>query len=226
MRILVNLVKWDAYLLFRYAVLPVALAIGCAYYALVALLDLPVKLVEFIIFSDPTMMGFVFVGVMVLFEKQLHTNEGLGVTPLKAWQYLYSKSIALSIPVLGVSLAIGMASGYRVSIPLLIVNVMLSSTLFLLLGFVGAVRVKTFNQYILIIPLFLAPTCLPLLDFFGVLPSPFFWIIPTQSTLYLFDAAFGDQNPWLVSLAIALLVLFNAIAFRFASKAYIEKYRG
>jgi fluoroquinolone transport system permease protein len=169
------------------------------------------------------MMGFVFVGVMVLFEKQAGTTSALVVTPLQPWQYLLSKSISLSIPAVIVSIAMAFAANVSVNYYLIVVAVVLTSILFLLLGFVGAQRVKTFNQYILIIPMFLAPLCVPIVDFFGLWETPLMWIIPTHSSLVLLRAAFGEVNMWKIVLSHLILVLYIFLAWKWALKEYRKR---
>jgi len=223
MRTFFNLLKWDVILLLKYGILPIALGIGALYIGLVFLLDIPSSIIVLLIFSDPSMMGFIFVGVMVLFEKQAGTSSALVVTPLQPWQYLLSKSISLSIPAAIVSLAIVFASQLDASYVLVVVAVVLTSILFLLLGFVGAQRVKTFNQYILIIPMFLMPFCIPLVDFFGLWQSQLMWIIPTHSSLKLLTAAFETIAIWEVLLSVSILLISIYLAWRWALRVYRAK---
>ncbi|NHB67558.1 ABC transporter permease [Perlabentimonas gracilis] len=223
MRTFFNLLKWDVILLLKYGILPIALGIGALYIGLVFLLDIPSSIIVLLIFSDPSMMGFIFVGVMVLFEKQAGTSSALVVTPLQPWQYLLSKSISLSIPAAIVSLAIVFASQLDASYVLVMVAVVLTSILFLLLGFVGAQRVKTFNQYILIIPMFLMPFCIPLVDFFGLWQSQLMWIIPTHSSLKLLTAAFETIAIWEVLLSVSILLISIYLAWRWALRVYRAK---
>jgi fluoroquinolone transport system permease protein len=223
MKTLLNLLKWDLILLVKYGILPVATGIGALYIVLIYLLNIPNNIVALLIFSDPSMMGFIFIGVMVLFEKQAGTSSVLVVTPLQPWQYLLSKSISLSIPAVIVALSMVLASQSGGSYVIVTVAVVLTSILFLLLGFVGAQRVKTFNQYILIIPMFLAPFCIPLVDYFGLWQSHLMWIIPTHSSLKLLSGAFGDIKLWEVTLSIAILTVSIYIAWQWALKVYKEK---
>jgi fluoroquinolone transport system permease protein len=223
MKALLNLLKWDLLLLLKYGILPVAMGVGVLYIGLVYLLNIPNYIIVLLIFSDPSMMGFIFVGVMVLFEKQAGTSSALVVTPLQPWQYLLSKSISLSIPAVIVSLAMVFASQSGGSYVLVTVAVVLTSILFLLLGFVGAQWVKTFNQYILIIPMFLMPFCIPLVDYFGLWQSQLMWIIPTHSSLKLLTAAFEGIATWEIVLSVSILLISISIVWRWALKVYRVK---
>jgi fluoroquinolone transport system permease protein len=223
MRIFIKLLKWDILLLVKYGILPVAMGIGTLYIALIYLFSIPIELVVFLIFSDPSMMGFVFIGVMVLFEKQAGTTMALAITPLQPWQYLLSKSVSLTIPALLISIVMGIATKASVSILLLLLGVSLTSVLFLLMGFVGALRVKTFNQYILIIPMFLAPLCIPLIDYFGLWETPLMWVIPTQASLTLINSAFNAVDFWRILLSISILCISILLVYKWAEKEYKKR---
>lgn len=226
MKTFINLLKWDLLLLAKYGILPVAMGIGALYIGLIYLLNVPTDIVILIIFSDPSMMGFIFIGVMVLFEKQSGTTSALVVTPLQPWQYLLSKSITLTIPAIIISNVIAFASETSVNYFLLLTTVSLTSILFLLLGFVGAQRVRTFNQYILIIPMFLAPLCIPIVDFFGLWESPLMWIIPTHSSLVLLKGVFYEFRLWEILLSLSILLIYIYFAWVWALKEYSKSMSG
>jgi fluoroquinolone transport system permease protein len=223
MRIFFKLLKWDLLLLVKYGILPVAMGIGALYIALIYLFSVPTKLVVFLIFSDPSMMGFVFIGVMVLFEKQAGTTSVLAITPLQPWQYLLSKSVSLTVPALLVSVVMAIAARSSVNYFLLFLGVLLTSVLFLLIGFVGALRVKTFNQYILIIPMFLAPLCIPLVDYFGLWKTPLMWVIPSQSSLTLLNAAFSEVELWKTILSVLILSISIFLVHKWAEREYRKR---
>ena len=73
-------------------------------------------------------------------------------------------------------------------------EVITSSMLFTALGIAGAIRVKTLNQYFMVIPAFLAPSFLPCLNFFGLTRWNFLAVLPTQATLNLFGSAFALEG--------------------------------
>jgi len=223
MKTFFKLLKWDLVLLAKYGILPVAIGIGGLYIALIYLLSLPSQIVVFLIFSDPSMMGFIFVGVMVLFEKQAGTTSALIVTPLQPWQYLLSKAVSLSIPAVIVSVAMAFASGESVNYYLVLAAIVLTSILFLLLGFVGAQRVKTFNQYILVIPIFFVPFSIPIIDYLGIWETPLMWLIPTKSSLILLRAAFHEVSLWEIILSHLILLLSIFLAWKWALAEYKKR---
>lgn len=106
---------------------------------------------------------------------------------------------------------------------ILLLGVTLTSILFLLLGFVGAQRVKTFNQYILVIPMFLMPLCIPLIDYFGIWKSPLMWVIQSQSSLTLMNAAFSQEAIWKIILSILILLVSIFLAYKWAEREYRKR---
>ncbi len=223
MRTFLLILKWDFILLAKYGILPIALAMGAIYIGLVSFFSITPDFICFLIFSDPSMFGFIFIGVMVLFEKQAGTSSALIVTPLKAWQYLLSKSLSLTILAIIISLSMVFAAQQPINYLLVGISVSLTSVLFLLLGFIGAQRVKTFNQYILVIPLFLAPLCIPLIGYFGLWESPFLWIIPTQSTLSLLKQSYSGFEAGSTLLAISILLISICLTWKWAIKEYNKR---
>jgi len=219
MRLLLTLLKWDILLLFRYNVMTIALALGSIYFLVILLIDIPDLPVIFMIYSDPAMLGFIFIGVMVLFEKQSETLTVMKITPVEPWQYLMSKLVALTLPALVIGMAMGIAAQAG-NLLLLATAIIFASSLMLLLGFAGVVRVKTFNQYILIIPLFLAPLSLPLISFFGIYETPLMWLIPTHALLVIFRASIMPVNPMELAIALPVALLVNLAAWRFALTSY------
>jgi fluoroquinolone transport system permease protein len=219
MRLLLTLLKWDLLLLLRYNVMSIALALGSIYFLVILLIEIPDLPVIFMIYSDPAMLGFIFIGVMVLFEKQSETLTVLKITPVEPWQYLMSKLIALTLPALVIGMAMGIAARID-NLLLLAAAIIMASSLMLLLGFAGVVRVKTFNQYILVIPLFLAPLSLPLISFFSLVQTPFMWLIPTHSMLILFRATIMPVSTVELAIALPVALLMNFAAWKFALGSY------
>jgi fluoroquinolone transport system permease protein len=158
---------------------------------------------------------------MILFEKSDQTLPAQIITPLRSYEFLWSKAIALFIPVVICSLVMMItAEGAHFRVAIFVFNILLSSLLFTFLGIAGAMRVKTFNQYIIVIPLFLAPTCLPLLNFFELTHLKILYIIPTQASLYLFQQALRSPNLLAESISIAYLAVWVYFAYRFARRTF------
>lgn len=197
MKALCRMILWDLKLQVRNSILTVSIFIAVFYVALFLLLGLRGKddILIALIFSDPTFLGFIFTGVLVLFEKSANTLQALIVTPVKIWQYLFSKAISLTIITSIICFAMVFAShGFHFNYFYFLAATFLSSVLFIFLGFIGVAKVKSFNQYIIVIPLFITPLILPYLNFFGFTKTLWFYILPTQASFILFRGAFEKIN--------------------------------
>lgn len=225
MKILYKLILWDLKLQARNGILTVAVFIAVFYTAFFLLLGLRGKdnVLIALIFSDPTFLGFIFIGVLVLFEKSANTLQALVVTPVKIWQYLFSKAISLTLINSIICFAMVFAShGFQFNYFWFSVAVLLSSVFFIFLGFIGVAKVKTFNQYIIVIPLFIAPLSLPYLYLFGVSDSWLLYILPTQGALLLFLGAFEKIVLADAVYAVSYLILFIWIAYRIAKQLFLK----
>ncbi len=223
MSALFNMIKLDLKLLVKYNLLAVALLLACVYIALFKIFELGDyhPLISAIVFSDPAMLGFIFIGVMVLYEKGEHTLQALSVCPVNFENYIWSKAIALTILALPVCFGIVFSSyGFYFNYFAFILAVLFSSILFALLGFIGVTKVQTFNQYIIIIPLFFAPAIVPLLDLFNLWFHPVFYLIPTHASILLLKASFKPISlfDWVYS--ISYLIIWLVGARYFAIKSY------
>lgn len=223
MRTLINLIKLDIRLLVKYNLLAVSIFLAVIYIIIFKIFDIGgyYPLVTVIIFSDPAMIGFIFIGVLVLYEKSQHTLQAFSVCPVKQEHYIWSKAIALTILALPICFGIVFsAHGFSFNYFAFTISVVLSSILFALLGFVGVAHVQTFNQYIIVIPLFFAPAIIPLFDLFGLWNHPLLYLIPTHASLLLLKASFVEINllDWIYSITYLSVWLIGARYF--AIKAY------
>lgn len=226
MKKLILLSVWQVKLLAKYQILTVAFIIGL-FYAL-AFKILPAlqteQIASFLIFSDPSMLGFIFVGAMILFEKTDGTLAAQTVTPMLPRHYLIAKALALLFPAVICSVIMVIsAQGLEFRLLPFLLSTILSSLLFTFLGIAGAVRVDTLNQYIIVIPLFLLPTSLPLLNFFNLTHWKWLYVVPTQASLYLFQQSFDSSQILHELLAVLYLLVWVIIAFYIARKSYVKK---
>ncbi len=217
---------WQLKLLARYQIITAAFIIAAAYtlaFKLIPTIQIDQVLI-FLIFSDPTLLGFIFIGAMILFERSDHTLSAQVITPLRTSEFLWAKAIALLVPAIICSMAMMVAArGFQFRLILFLLNVSLSSLIFTFLGIAGVMHIKTFNQYLIVIPLFLAPTSLPLLNYFGLTQLEILYIIPTQSTLCLFEQAVNTPVLSKELGCIAYLIVWVYISYRFAKKMFEKK---
>lgn len=193
----ISLLHLDFTMIVRNKILIVAAFITALYAGILQVLPDKnfTEVLTILIFTDPVMLGFMFVGVMVLFEKSGNTLQAISVSPVRSTEYLWSKALVLTLIALVAGLIMAVAGvGTRFHAGHLAAAIGSSSLLFVFIGFVGVSRVKTFNQYFIIIPLFMIPGFLPFLNYFGITDTWLWYLIPTQAALLLFVAAFSESG--------------------------------
>ncbi|MBN1116721.1 MAG: hypothetical protein JXA77_05935 [Bacteroidales bacterium] len=219
------LTKWQLRLLIKYNILYVALVIALFYVTAIMFLNKfnIDRLAIYTIFSDPSQLGFIFIGAIILFEKSENTLPAQNITPMLPIEYLWAKALALMIPALICSLGIAFAAWqFAFNIGLLLLTVSFASIIFTFLGIAGVAHVKTFNQYMLVIPLFLAPTALPLLNFFELTDWKLLYVIPTQSVLSLLSYSIDDLKFLPVLAHISYLLIWVYISYKLAFRSFTK----
>jgi len=223
MKRLLAALRWDFTRQLRYNIIGIMLVVSALYIGLFYFLPLDdkVPLLMFLIFNDPTALGMIFIGSLILFEKGDGTLQALVVTPLKHWEYILSKAISLTTIATGASLLMALLShGLSTNVIYLILSVALTSMVFVFLGIIAVAGCRTFNQYLLRLVLYLIPLSLPLLNFVGVTDTLWWYIFPTQGTLLLLEASFKDIATWKIAYSILCLLIWNALVFYFALKVF------
>ena len=226
MKNLFRMMRWDMVLLYRQGLVWVSLFIATLYGISLYYFKevMPVEVVVLLIFSDPVMVGFIFIGAVTLLEKEANTFQALIVNPLKQWQYLWSKALCLTIVAFPITIVMVWAVGFSLqNMVLLLPGVGLTSVFFVFLGFAGAARVHTFNQYIIVIPIFLLPLCVPLVQLLGVYPGDWIFIVPTQASIELIRGAFVYLSSPILLYSILYLLFSTGMAYLYARYSF-EKY--
>lgn len=226
-RILARAVLWDLRLQVRYQIVTVAVVVtalyGLLFQAVPAARDDAV--VVLLVFADPTTIGFLFIGVLVLFEKGSETLYAVVVTPLSPGQYLWSKALSLTAIALpcGVFIAVvGEGAAIR-PLPLLL-GVALTSLGLVFIGFVAVARVRSVNEYLLIVPLYLVPATLPLVALSGF-ESPLLYIFPTYGTVLLLEASVSTVPVWQQLYSVLILAVTVALSYRWALTTFARHVR-
>jgi len=192
---------------------------------IIILLNVPINIRDEaavgIIFMDTSVLGLIFVGALVLFEKQQGVLQSMTVTPLKLNTYIFSKVISLTLLSTVVSTIIWIIPlwslkgyGYILS------GVILSSVVFTIFGLGFSSGVNSFNQY-------LARIFVGSLIFsFPVFPYIIFpemvWLIifPTNAALDLFLQVSEGSFTIIQIIDIILLVIWIFVMLLFARKQF------
>lgn len=223
MKHLLTALRWDFIRQWRYNIVGIMLVITLLYVGLLYFLPLENKdpLLIFLIFNDPTALGMLFIGSLVLFEKGDGTLQALVVTPLRKWQYLWSKAISLTVIATGASLLMAWLShGWSTQILWLVIGVGLTSLLFVFLGIIVVAGCQSFNQYLLRLAIYFIPLSLPLLNFVGYTDTYWWYFFPTQATLLLLEASFSNLPVWKIAYSIGCLLIWIAGTFWVANRVF------
>ncbi len=227
-----NMLRWEFTLLYRYKIIHISLLSVFLYFLTTqAVQSLQEQTVvhSVLLFFDPAVIGIVFVGALVLFEKSENVLNALVITPMKTDDYLLSKIISLTI------LSIISASVFMTLMVIfnqtefnlfyLLIGIVLTSIMLILLGFILVSRVQNVNGYMLgIIIGFLGLSFPPLLDLFGLFENPIFYLWPTQASFILFDGVFRPSSLelWEISYGIIYQLIWIVILYFLAKKAFYE----
>jgi fluoroquinolone transport system permease protein len=181
-------------------------------------------LVELVVFSDPSVLGFFFVGGLMLLERGEHTLQGCFASPLALDEWLAAKALSLTLLALVASFAIAWpVVGSALRPGLLVLAVVPTSTCFVLIGVAIGTRCTTVNRYLFLGALVTFPLMVPMFAVFGLFDSAIFDLLPSGAALDLLDAALGGRA--LASLAIlgrtVVLLAWTAVGFAWA-KAWMR----
>lgn len=218
-----EMLRWDVRLQVRYGIYPV-------YAVLTLLFVVGLRLVEpgvrtdatvLLIAVDPSALGFYFVAVLVLYEKGECVLDALVVSPLGGTGYLLSKTLSLSLLATGTSVVVAVAShGVSLRTPILVVGVLLSSSLFVLIGFVAVARFHSINGYFLSAAIWGAVLFSPILGYLGLFDTALFYLLPVRPLLVTVEAGLRPVEPWTVAYAVGYLLLANVVALRWARRSF------
>jgi fluoroquinolone transport system permease protein len=198
----------------------------CAIYVLV-LLNIPrasrVMISMIMILSDTTMLGAVFMGALILLEKQQGIIHSLFVTPLKPDHYIWSKVISLSLIAVTMSILIYLPSWNFTwySLLVLLVTAVTAGT-FALLGLAMASGVESVNQYFGTLLAFSVLIAIPEIPYLILDRHPLFLLLPCVSSL---DVMLGLLEPlpaWRIALDMVLISGWGFAAYRYC-RARVNK---
>ena len=187
----------------------------------IVLLNVPEKnrlLVSLIlILTDTTMLGVLFIGALVLLEKQQAVIQSLFVTPLEPAQYVWSKTLSLSLIAVTMSILVYLPVWHFTSYtPLLLACIAFTAATFAMLGLGLAARVETINQYFGVQMGASMLLVLPLIPYLLLRQHPAFLFLPYVASLDLMLGAIDPLPLWRILTDILLMLAWGYAAYRFA----------
>ncbi|MFN8442180.1 MAG: hypothetical protein U0175_15470 [Caldilineaceae bacterium] len=166
---------------------------------------------------------FYFVAALVLLEKDEGSLTALRVTPLRLKEYLLSKVLSLTIPALLETLVLtALIAGWQVNWLLLIGCILLTSTIYVLVGFAVVQRYRGINEFLLPSGLLVGLLWLPLMVRGAGILLPWYTPHPLNPAFWLVNAALVPQ-PWITTLlAIGVGLLALVICAAWAQRSYSQ----
>lgn len=190
--------------------------IAAAY--IVLLRSLPLDMREtagtVITFSDPSVLGFFFIGGLVLLEKGQNIYDNLFVTPYKPEEYILSKTLSLTLLSVVTSFIIHLSVfGLERNLFLFLLGAAMTSVFFTLLGLGLAVRCQTLNGFFFMSTVYTFVFVIPLVEVIGVWTTPLFYFIPAKASLMLIGSPFSTLETGQIVYAIVTLSAWIGIAW-------------
>jgi fluoroquinolone transport system permease protein len=223
MKQLLHLLGQDFRLLYRYQIVTISIVVSAMYVGLfhwLSGLGNVDRLLILLIFNDPALLGFLFIGVLVLFERNEGTLAALAVVPLQLDSYLLSKALSLSAIAVACCFAMVLVAHTGPFRPVHFgMASLLASLLFAFLGFIVVAPVTSFNAYILRVIVVVIPISLSFLGYFGLVPWHWFFLFPTYPIIGLYELSLASAMPlgWAV-IYYALALLWCGVAYAVARR--------
>ena len=221
MKQFIHLVKHDFRLINRNNIIAISIFVSALYIGLFLALKSLGNVERFlvlVIFNDPVLLGFLFVGIMMLFERNENTLEALSVSPMRIRNYVLSKTMALTLVALLCCIAM-VISGYGTNFNWIhfIMGTILTTIMFSFIGFVVVAGQKSFNHYMLRAIGVIILLGVPFLGFFELTSKIWFLLFPTTPAIELIALSFA-KDPSLQSIWVAYLptLLWCLIFYKWA----------
>ncbi|WP_372631907.1 ABC transporter permease [Cohnella sp.] len=164
-------------------------------------------------FSDPSALGLLFAGGIVLLERDLGIWSSLFATPVKLGEYLLAKCLSLGLLSLIAAFAIHLpASGWPASPVYFCLGVLLTSCFFTLVGMAASLPSQTINGFLIRSQAYSLVFVLPILGYLNVFDTPLYRLLPSQGSLLLLSGSLRSPSPGEAGYAIAVLVVWVGLA--------------
>lgn len=218
--------KQDIKFQFRHGFYYAYLVISIIY--IIILLNIPWEYRPFIagliVFSDPAMLGFFFVGAIVLLERDENILESLFVTPLKISEYFTARVISLGVlAVLTAFLITILTIDSGINYIMLFVGLILTAVLFTLFGFTLVVRVNSVNQYLITSILYSIIIIIPVLSYLNIFDTFLFYLWPTRASLLLIIGSYTGNIKQVEGIyAVITLLIWIKIGYTWAHRWFYK----
>jgi len=221
-----TMVKWEFILQSRYKIIHLSIASVVLYF--LALETIPFINTEYFrtvfLFLDPALIGIMFVGALVLFEKTENTLQALTVTPMETRNYFLAKIISLTaLSIIAALLFLFLAHGFAFNYLYMFLGIILTSVFLILLGFILVSRCSSLNEYLLTMAFsFLVLFIPPMLHVSGLYENVIFYLWPSQASFFLLKGVFSEIALWETIYSVVYLTLWTTLCYYLAKKAFYK----
>ena len=168
-----------------------------------------------LVVTDPTFVGLMFVGALLLLEKNQGIPKGIGVSPLGEAGYIWGKVCSLLVISLCTSVCLLWAGKVNISLHQ-ILGILLSAGIFTLMGIIVGSGVKDINQFLIWSTAICIPLGVPLVAFYLGDFGNWLSIIPTYALLHLMH---------MKTVGISMLIDFASLVIWAVVMYYLAKNR-
>jgi len=180
-----------------------------------------------LLFFEPALLGFTFVGTIVMGEKKDGTIHALSVTPASWRDYYLSKTLQMSLlGLLGavIILAIGVGLDWGVALPLL--GVFLTSVVYTLFGIGISAGYRDLDEYFVPLMVVLVISILPFAHHYNLIAGAWtkvLYVIPSYPSLFLLSSLFEKVACETVLLSVVSLGVWSAVAYVLAQAQFYRR---
>lgn len=225
---LLKQIKWQVLIFQRNNLVNMIVAITAVYVLIIYFLRDFEKLEKFItllIYNDPAIIGFVFIGISIILEKDQEVLPALFVTPLNLHVYLSSRIITLStIGSLGALAIVLTARGTSLNFMHFSIGAFSTCVLFCLMGiFLVSYTTDILHFLLRGIPLLIFMS-LPLLNYFALTDLSFLRVFPVQGGLNLMINSYRESpNFWELVYGYVLIAVWTPLLYWVTYRIFISR---
>ncbi|MFC4597221.1 ABC transporter permease [Cohnella hongkongensis] len=164
-------------------------------------------------FSDPSALGLLLAGGILLLERAQGIWNSLFATPVRLWEYLLAKCLSLGLLSLAAAFAIHLSvKGWPMAPIYFSLGVLLTSCFFTLIGIAASLHSRSINGFLIRSQAYSLVFALPVLGYLNVFDTPLYRVLPSQGSLVLLSGAIRPPSPGEAGYAVAVLVVWVGLA--------------
>ena len=211
-----KILAWDFRIQYRYYFFLIAVVVSVMWLAVFQLFTIDyATFMPIVIFADILNIGFLLIAGIFILERRQGTIFATAVTPVSPEIWLLLKVVSLTLLCTLCAVVIIGFAGETVNWFRVIPAVILSASLFVLLGLLVIMPFDNLLNYFFAMALLLGLLNIPIFEFLQVFSSKLLWLLPSQAALQAIAASINetDQSPFLLSLLVLVFWLIGLTYF-------------